>query len=245
MKTQLHKRHQQSFFDSAEATEFRRLEHRLYGNAAVKKQKIFMVTSANMGEGKSTISSLLSITHARHRHIATLLIDCDLRRPTIHKLFDVPRENGLTEYFYGNAEPEDLIKQTHLSNLSVITAGRSESSASELLALEPLTHLINSLEPSFDMIILDSPPVIPVSDPLIIADAADGIYWIMKAGYTKKKMIKHAIEMLGEKSEKIVGTVINNSKNVMPYYYDYNYYGGKYKQDRKERKMSLKQKAAI
>ena len=242
MKTHRKKQLSQDFIDSVEATEFRRLEYRLFGNASMNKHKVFMVTSANLGEGKSTISSLLSMTHAYHRNLSTLLIDCDLRRPTIHKMFGLSQEKGLAEYFEGTVDTNELVKDTHLSDLKVITAGRSSHSASELLALDPLKRLIDTVGSNFDMIILDSPPIIPVSDPLIIADAADGIYWIMKAGYTKKKMIKHALEMLGDKREKIAGTVINNAKNVMPYYYDYSYYGNKYKQSRKEQKMLLEEK---
>ncbi len=231
----------QKFIDSVEATEFRRLEYRLYGLSSMAKHKVFMVTSANQGEGKSTISSLLAITHAYHRQLSTLLIDCDLRRPSIHKMFGLSAKNGLAEVFEGTADADGLLKQTHIPQLNIITAGSSDKSPSSLLKLVPLQQLIKTVSPLYDMIILDSPPVIPVSDPLIIVDAADGIYWIIKAGLTKKKMIKHAVEMLGEKSEKIQGSIINNSKNVMPYYYDYSYYGKKYKTSRKEQKMLQQQ----
>ncbi|MBN1464822.1 CpsD/CapB family tyrosine-protein kinase [candidate division KSB1 bacterium] len=238
------KKRADSFHDSAEAVEFRRLEHRLYNNAEWKKRKIFMVTSANLGEGKSTISSFLSLTHAHNRRIKTLLVDCDLHRPRINKLFDLPQENGLAEYFENRIGVEDLVRDTAIPLLKIITAGKSTEKTSELMATAPLQALISSLRSQFDIIILDSPPIIPVSDPLIISDVVDGIYLVMKAGHSKKKMVKHAIEMLGERSEKIVGAIINNSMNVMPYYYNYSYYGKKYKQSSKDEKETATAKEA-
>jgi len=237
MKLKSKKHQPKNFIETAEATEFRRLEHRLFNNASWKKQNVFMVTSANLGEGKSTISSLLSITHAHDRELKTLLIDCDLRRPRIHQMFSLPNERGLANFFEGRVDVKDIIQNSRLTNLKIITAGHSDISASDLMNSERLGQLVRSLSAHFDMIILDSPPVVPVSDPLTIADVADGIYWVIKAGYTKKKLIKHAIEILGDKREKIVGTIVNNAKNVMPYYYDYNYYGNKYTQSRKDRKV--------
>jgi len=231
-----------SFKETGEATEFRRLEHKLYNRAEYKGQKVFMVTSASLGEGKSTVSSFLSLTHAHNRGLRTVLVDCDLHRPRINKMFDLPLENGLAEYFEKRATGSELIKDTSVPKLKIITAGKATEKASELMATAPLQALVNSISSQFDMIILDSPPVIPVSDPLIISDVAEGIYWVMKAGHSKKKMVKHALEMLGEKSEKLVGAVINNSMNVMPYYYNYNYYGKKYKQSRTDKKDAVKEK---
>ncbi|MBN1559398.1 CpsD/CapB family tyrosine-protein kinase [candidate division KSB1 bacterium] len=244
MKKLLSNQNAVAFQDSAEAVEFRRLEHRLYNNAEWKKRKVFMVTSANLGEGKSTISSFLSFTHAYNRRIKTLLIDCDLHRPRIHKVFALPQENGLAEYFENKIGVNDLLKETAIPTLKIVTAGKATKKTSELMTTTPLIALINSFRSQFDIIILDSPPIIPVSDPLVISDVADGIYLVMKAGHSRKKMVKHAIEMLGDRSEKIVGAVINNSMNVMPYYYNYSYYGRKYKQSSKDEKETAKAKEA-
>lgn len=234
------KRTQMKYEESPEATEFRRLEHRLYNNAALAKHKVFMVTSANISEGKSTVSSYLALTHAHYRSLRTLLIDCDLRRPRIHKMFNLPLQNGLAEFLGGQATASETVRDTKVANLKIIPAGVSPLSASELVSSKGIKALVDSFHQDYDMIILDSPPIIPVSDPLILADIVDGIYLVMKAGSTKKRMAKHAIEMLNEKSAKIVGAIINNSTNVMPYYYDYSYYGKKYKQNRRDRKATAK-----
>ena len=155
-------------------------------------------------------------------------------------MFNLPLEIGLAEFLDGRATAAEAVRDTQVSHLKIVTAGASKLSASELMSSAGMQALVDSFYDDYDMIVLDSPPVIPVSDPLILADIVDGIYWVMKAGSTKKRMAKHAIEMLNEKSAKIVGAIINNSTNVMPYYYDYSYYGKKYKQNRRDRKATAK-----
>ena len=205
--------------------ELRRLEYRFYNYAKLQNQKIFMFTSATTGEGKTTISSFLSVLLSHHRNKRTLIIDCDVYRPRIHKLFDLDLDKGLADYLDYQCSINEIIKNTWIPKLHVITSGTSNRPASDLITAEQIQVLLGVCRSNFDFIILDSPPILPVSDPLILADIVDGIYWVLLAGSTKRKVVKHALRLLGEKSDKIVGAIINNSKQSMPYYYNYSYHG--------------------
>ncbi|NIA29606.1 MAG: polysaccharide biosynthesis tyrosine autokinase [Actinobacteria bacterium] len=218
---------QHKFDETAEATELRRLYHRIRTEYVKYRKKLFMVTSANVSEGKSTISSSLAITSALYRETKTLLIDCDLRRPTIHKLFKLPLENGLADFLSNKSELDKILKDTTFPSLKVITAGTSDQSPSRLISSFQLYDLFEMFRSYFEIIIVDAPPVIPTSDALFLGNGVDAILMVLKAGVTKKKVAKRAINSLADNKEKILGTVINNMKNVMPYSCDYSYYNYK------------------
>ncbi len=192
-----------------------------------------MITSANVSEGKSTVSSSLAVTSALYRETKTLLIDCDLRRPRIHKLFSLPLENGLADFLGNRAELDSILKDTAFPGLKIITAGTSEQSPSKLISSFQLHDLFDTFRSFFEIIIVDAPPVIPTSDALFLGNGVDGIFMVLKAGETKKNVVKRAINSLADNSEKILGTIINNMKNVLPYSYDYSYYN--YKNDKQAR----------
>jgi len=218
---------QHKFDETPEATEFRRLYHRVRTEHIKYQKKIFMITSANVSEGKSTISSSLAMTSALYRETKTLLIDCDLRRPTIHKLFKLPLENGLADFLSKKSELDSILKDTAFPGLKVITAGASGQSPSRLISSFQLYDLFDMFRSYFEIIIIDAPPVILTSDVLFLGNGVDAILIVVKAGETKRSVVKRAINSLAENKEKILGTVINNMKNVMPYSYDHRYYNYK------------------
>ena len=218
---------QKKFEETPEATELRRLYHRIRTEYIKYRKKLFMVTSANVSEGKSTISSSLAITSAQYRETKTLLIDCDLRRPTIHKLFKLPFEDGLADYLSNKTELDKILKDTAFPSLKVITAGASDQSPSKLISSFQLYDLFDLFRSYFEIIIIDAPPVIPTSDALFLGNGVDAILMVLKAGETKRSVVKRAINSLADNKDKILGTVINNMRNVMPYSYDYSYYNYK------------------
>jgi capsular exopolysaccharide synthesis family protein len=210
-------------FESPLATEYRRLFHNLCKVESHAELKSVMLTSSVVGEGKSTISSLLAIT-AAHKGQRTILVDCDIRRPAIHRLFQLERSRGLVEIISEGVSYKDVIKKTSLDNLDVITAGKSTAQPSELFNTASIDALVRELKFYYDLLIFDSPPVLPVSDPMILAQSVDGVIIVVKAGGTAREVAVRAVEIMRSNRANILGVVLNNATNRLPYYYDYSHY---------------------
>lgn len=221
--------------ESAFATEFRRLLHRLplFGNKP--EMKSLMITSAMLGEGKSTVCSFLAIAAAVQTGLKTLIIDCDLRRPVIHKQFGLECEYGLTDIIREGFSLQDALKKTRIDKLDIITAGHLHQHPSEDLDVETVGSVLNELKFYYDLIILDTAPVLPVSDPMLLATKVDGILLVVKAGETNRKLVVRALDILSTSSERILGVVLNNMKNVLPYYYDHSYYAYRYRESKESK----------
>ncbi len=215
--------------ESPVATEYRRLFQNLRKAADQDELKSILVTSAITGEGKSTISSLLSITASRKGN-RTLLIDCDIRRPSIHSLFQFERRGGLTEIVLNGEPSKNVVKKTSIDNLDVITAGIATPHPSELFNTQVINDLISELKFYYDYVILDSPPVIPVSDPMLLAQSVDGVVLVVKAGSTARQVARRAVDIMTTNRANVLGVVLNNARNSLPYYYDYSHYRYDYSQ---------------
>ena len=209
--------------ESPIATELRRLLHNLRSIQRERELKSILLTSATTGEGKSTVSSLLAITAAK-KGMKTLLIDCDLRRPTVHKLFAVDRRHGMVEILSEGVPPKGVIKRTALENLDLITAGQAVPHPTELFDSKAIGSFTNELKFYYDLIIVDTPPVIPVSDPMMLAQELDGALLVVKAGATAREVVARAVDIMSANSANLLGVVLNNVKGSLPYYYDYSHY---------------------
>jgi capsular exopolysaccharide synthesis family protein len=217
-----------SFYDreSPEATEFRRLYSNIRGLDG--NLKTVMITSSMVEEGKSLISSFLALTIAENTRQKILLLDSDLRRPMINVLFKLPLENGLSDLLEGKSKIPDLMKTTPVPELKIITAGKVTGSPTGILNPIKLHEVFDELKFYFDYIVVDAPPVIPVSDPLIIANEVDGVLMVVRAGSTPKEVVKRAVNLLNNSKVRVLGTVLNNIEEVLPYYYSSKYYSYKY-----------------
>lgn len=219
-------------------TEFRRLLHRLRKPENGTDLKSVMVTSAMLSEGKSTVSTFLALTAARQKGMKTLLIDADLRRPSIHKFFSLERSRGLAEVIMNGLAPADAVKKTSQETLNIITAGRSPSHPSEVFNAELIGKIIDEMKFYYDFILVDCPPVLPVSDPMLLASKVDGILMVVKAGVTQREVVERAIGILDPGRSRILGVILNNMNSSLPYYYDYSYYGYQYEPEKEPRKKS-------
>jgi tyrosine-protein kinase Etk/Wzc len=191
--------------------------------------KVLLFTSALQQEGKSTTSSNLAITTA-NMGTKTLLIDCDLRRPSLHKLFDNQHEQGLTNVVMGAIDWKDAVQDTGVENLDIITSGPMPPNPSELLASGRMRGLIEKFRENYEMVIIDSPPVIAVTDAAILSTMVDGAYIVVEAGKTPMGAVMRTKSILDNVQGNVCGVVLNNisadhgSYYGYYHYYHYNYY---------------------
>ncbi len=211
------------------ATEFRRLLHNIKNAPSDVELKAIMLTSAMLSEGKSTIAVFLAMTAAR-KGLKTLLIDADLRRPTVHRYFSMNRDNGLSEILAGETVAKTVTRRTALEKLDLICAGRAVSNPSELFDSRMIGNVVTEMKFYYDLILIDAPPVIPVSDPMLLSQEVDGVVLVVKAGQTQREVVRRATDILRSQSRKLVGVVLNNMDGQLPYYYDYSAYGYHYNQ---------------
>ena len=186
-----------------------------------------LITSALPQEGKSFLTSNLSVLIAATGS-KLLIIDADLRRPNLHKLFELENVQGLSTVLAGIHEFDDCVIQTHVPNLHVMLAGPTPPNPAELLGSERMTELLDSIT-GYDMILIDSPPVNVVADPLMLSSLVDGVLVIIEANATSRSLVARTRDLLMEVNANVLGAVVNKL-NVRRagygyYYYDYGYYG--------------------
>ncbi len=228
--------------ESGIATEFRRLLHNIQQLAREREIKSLMVTSSMLSEGKSTVCTFLAMTAAK-KGLKTLLIDSDLRRPTLHKLFVMDREPGLAEALVDGVLARNVVRKTSLSSLDVITAGRPCPIPAEVFDAAAIGRIISEMKFYYDLIITDCAPVIPVSDPMLLSHEVDGVLFVVKAGSTQRDIAMRARDILASSTNRILGVVLNNCDDSLPYYYSHEYYGYDYRQKPPGMKGSTKTQA--
>lgn len=198
--------------------------------------KTILVTSSGPSEGKSTTVANLAITMAQ-MGTKTILIDSDLRRPVLHSIFNLQRTPGLTNYLAGNVPWKEIVQETPIENLSLLTCGVLPPNPSELLGSKKMKNLLEELKEKYDMILFDSPPVIAVTDAAVLSTLLDGVVLVSSSGSTSREALQRAITLLENVKGRLIGGVLNKIKvesvyGSYHYYYYYHYYGGT-KQKRK------------
>lgn len=191
-----------------------------------------LVTSSAPKEGKSTTSSNLAITLAQ-MNSKVVLIDTDMRRPTIHTKFGLRKDNGTSDYLIDDTLlVNDVVKPSGIPNLDVITSGFIPPNPSELLSSTRMDTFIKNLESIYDYIIFDTPPIIAVTDAIIMAKKVDLVLLVMRVAFTEKAVLERATEILGNVGKKVDGYIVNGirvqryyNRNKYYYYYYYYYYG--------------------
>jgi capsular exopolysaccharide synthesis family protein len=210
--------------ESPIATELRRIYHNVLTISPDKGNKSFLVTSSVEGEGKSTIIGYLAITVAQFAQRKVLLVDADLRRPRIHSIFGVENEAGMHECLAGVIDPLKAVKKTVLPNLDVIPAGARAKAPSALFESEGLSTFFEKVKFYYDIVLVDSAPVLAVSDTLFLCSEVKGVLFVVLAGVTPKEVVKRAAGILEESNANVLGAIVNNAAGALPYYYDHKYY---------------------
>ena len=192
---------------SAEA--YRSLRTSIKFSSLDKPIKTIVVTSSLIGEGKSTVVGNLAYS-LNQDGSRVLVIDCDLRKPSIHENFLLSNEKGLTDILVGKSDLKSVTKKIEES-LFLITAGTIPPNPAEILGSKEMEDLIKELSINFDYIILDTPPILPVSDTLLLASKADATLIVVKARKTKEKIVKESYSKLVEARANVIGTILNES----------------------------------
>ncbi len=207
-------------------TEVRRLLQTLGRQDAGLDKKVYMMASAGRGEGKSTVCALLSIISAKIFHRRTLVIDGDMRRPTLHHLLGLPQRPGLYDALQGIQPLDVVIRPTPLSNLFAITSGRPPSGqAGDAYDDDAFAAMVSELRSRYDIVFIDAAPVVPVVEPLMMAEHVDSILVVAMAGQTPLMLVRRMRQLIEPVLSKVSGVVLNNAVEGLPYYYDYRYYG--------------------
>jgi succinoglycan biosynthesis transport protein ExoP len=186
--------------------------------------KLILMTSTTSGEGKTVTSTNAAVLFA-HTGAKVLLIDADLRRPRCHRVFGMDKEPGLTEVLTGGRAVFEMIRPTQVDGLSILTSGSLPPNPTELLGSEKMKKILAELAASFDFVVIDSPPVLPVSDSVLLSTIVDGVVVVVNSATTAKQQIRVACARLKYARSKIFGIVLNKVNLQSPEYKYYkNYY---------------------
>ncbi|MFH0767463.1 MAG: CpsD/CapB family tyrosine-protein kinase [Bacillota bacterium] len=189
------------------------------------KHKVIQFTSTLASEGKSTfVSNMAYLLGQKGRKI--VLIDLDLRKPKLNRVFNVTNRDGLTDYLSGKIEYEKLVRHSDEVGIDYIVAGEKTTAVVNVLESEKLKDLITKLRDTYDYVLLDTPPVIAVSDALYVARIADGVIFIVAQNTAKKTLVTDAVNTLKNNHVNIIGVVltqVNLKRGLYGYGYDHSY----------------------
>ena len=186
--------------------------------------QVVCVTSPGPGEGKSTTAANLAITLAQ-QGAHTLLADADLRRPLVHRAFNLVQEPGLTDVLVGSAQLREAIRPNVIPGLDVLPGGALPPNPSELLGSEAMHRLLTELRSQYAYVLFDTPPALAVTDATVLGAAADAVILVLRAGETEEAAARRAVELFRRVQARVAGTVLNGIEKQRDRYYRYYDYG--------------------
>jgi capsular exopolysaccharide synthesis family protein len=189
--------------------------------------KAMLVTSSVAQEGKTTVALNLASAYALGG-FRTILVEADLRRPSLHRVFGMYGTRGLTTVIIGSVSLDEAILHTETRNLSILLAGAIPPNPVELLGSEQLLDVLTRLKMMFDVVIVDSPPLVPVADPAALASRCDGVVMVTRAGRTDRRRIVEAAQVVEDAGGRLLGVALN-FLSPGDSAYDYGYYSYGYR----------------
>lgn len=202
------------------AEQYKLIRTNIQFSSVDKEIKSIVVTSPEPHDGKTTTASNLAVVFAQQGK-KVLLLDTDLRKPSVHYSFNSSNITGLTSILTNQVNLEDAILQTEIPNLDIITSGPVPPNPSEILNSEKMERILGRLRSEYDYVILDTPPVLIVADPQIVANKCDGVIMVVASGKTAKKSALKAKDLLMNSGTTLLGAILNGSKQDIRenYYY--------------------------
>ena len=206
---------------------FRAVRTNVLFSSADEGPKVIVVTSAGPGEGKTLVASNLAVAMAQAAQ-RVLLMDADMRRPRVHSLFGIAQEPGLSNVLVGNAKPSDAVRITSVPGLWAMPAGMIPPNPAELLGSKRFKEFLGTLGQHFDCVIVDTPPVMAVTDSSIAAHVATGLIFVLGAEMTTRHTAQRAVEQLSHARPKFLGAILNRVDLQHQGYYYSQYYRREY-----------------
>lgn len=198
---------------------YKSIRTNIFFSSIDRKKKKLLITSSEAGEGKSLTASNLAISFSE-KDEKVLIIDCDLRKPTIHKKFQISNLNGLTDVLIDRTLLNETINK-YSDNIHILTAGSKVPNPSEILSSLSIESLFDELENEYDRIIIDSPPLLAVTDSQILSYKVDSAILVVRVNKTKKKLVKEAVGLLKKANTNILGIIMNGQELDSKEYYRY------------------------
>ena len=190
---------------------YRQIRTNIQFTAIDRPARSIMITSSNPNEGKTTTSANIGIIMAQ-ADLRTIIVDADLRRPSLHKMFQVPNLSGLTDLLSSNdIDVDKQLKDTGIENLKIITSGPLPPNPSEILGSQRMMQMLQHLERIADVIIFDTPPVLTVTDALVLSKRVDGVIIVAKSKNTRRDTLREALERLNQVGAKLLGGILNGA----------------------------------
>lgn len=204
------------------AEQFRTVRTNIDFSSVDKRLKTLLFTSSDVSEGKSTVSANTAVTWAQQGK-KVLFIDADLRRPTLHSTFGLTNTQGLSTILVNNEDYHAITVPSVIDNLSVITSGPVPPNPAELLNSNRMKNFLQSVQAEYDLVILDVPPLLSVTDTQILAANVDGVVLVVRQGIAQRAAVKRAKELLTMVNANLLGYVLNDVAKKNGYGYGYGY----------------------
>jgi capsular exopolysaccharide synthesis family protein len=206
---------------SVEAEAYRGVRTALYFGPAAGR-KVIQITSAAAGDGKSLLAANLAVSVAQSGK-RVLLVDADLRKPRLHRLFGLPEGPGLASILAGKAELDMAVQSSGLPGLSLLACGPRPANPAELLTSHRLEGVLQSLRGSYDLVFVDTPALLAVTDPSVVATRVDGVLLNVRAGSNARSLNERARDLLADLKVRLLGIVVNGMDR---WHRDYELFGG-------------------